>query len=90
MNADTLSKLEASLGKDTVTELQALSPSGLRSRLTAAHRSIKEAKEQLNKSPEYNEAKENVKALSQGFRDLKKRQSSVSDYCLHLLQEKGE
>ncbi len=90
MNMDKLSKLQASLGKDTVKELEEMSPDALRQRLTGAHKAIKEAREELDKSPEYSEAKENVKALSQGFRDLKKRQCSVSDYCLHLLAEKGE
>jgi hypothetical protein len=90
MNDSKLAKLQAALGKSTVEELTALSPADLKARITNAHKAIKTAKEELDKSPEYNEAKEDVRALSQGFRDLKKRQHQVSDYCLHLLDEKGE
>jgi hypothetical protein len=87
--AERIAKIEGFLGKETAQELAALSSLDLKNRLTQARKSIRDAKDELEANPAYQDAKENVKALSSGYREVKKRQDAVTEYCLYLLEEQG-
>lgn len=85
-----LSKIEKVLGPETAIELQSLSKEALKDRLVGAESSIKQAIQELEANPKYEETKENLKALSQGLREVKKRQNAIIQYALSLLEGSGE
>lgn len=85
-----LTKIERNLGKDTLAELEALSPDDLKTRIVAANSAIKQAVDELEANPQYTEIKENLKALSSGMREVKKRQNDIIQYSLSLIDDRGE
>jgi beta-phosphoglucomutase-like phosphatase (HAD superfamily) len=82
-----LEKIEKVLGKETSDELMSFSPDQLKARIISAETAMKQAIEELEANPKYQELKESLKALSSGLRDVKKRQNAVIQYALHLLGE---
>lgn len=88
ISSNKLLKIEKSLGKETISELGTLSEVDLKNKVVQAASAIKEAQEELEANPAYQELKENLKALSSGLREVKARQNSVIAYSLHLLGEK--
>ncbi len=86
----TLEKIEKVLRRDVLEEMQALAPEDLIAGVTASEQAIAGAREQLDANPAYQDAKENVKAISQSFRDLKKYQTAKIQYALLLLKELGK
>lgn len=85
-----LAKIEKALGKETVDSLGAGQPDELKITIVKAEQAMKEAKEELEANTKYQEIKEGLKALSEGMKEVNKRQRAVIEYCLHLLEEKGE
>jgi hypothetical protein len=90
MNDKKLDKIEKILGVDTIQELNALSPEDLKTAIVNANQAIKQAVEELEGNPVYQEIKENLKALSAGLKEVKKRQNSIIQYSLHLTGERGK
>lgn len=88
ISSNKLLKIEKSLGKETIAELEALSGADLKTAIVQAVGCIKITQEELEANPAYQELKENLKALSSGLREVKARQNSVIAYSLHLLGEK--
>lgn len=89
INAKKLEKLEKVLGEETVAALSQSQVDELERSIVKAEASVKEAQEELEANPKYQELKESLKALSEGLKDVKKRQRAIVQYALHLLEEKG-
>lgn len=83
-------KIEKTLGKDKLADLEALDVSGLKSAVTAADMAVKQAIDQLEANPKYQEIKESLKALREGVTELRKHQGALVTYALHLIEEKGQ
>lgn len=90
MTDKKLEKIENTLGQDTVTELAAKSVEDLKTTIVSASQAIKQAQEELEANPAYQELKESLKALSAGLKDIKKRQNAIIQYSLHLTEEKDK
>lgn len=85
-----LVKIEKELGKELLTELDSLGDEGLKNTIIVAEQSINSTREELDANPNYIKAKEDAKALSQGFREVKKRQNAKIQYALLRLQGLGK
>lgn len=85
-----LQRIQKLLGPETISNLDAMDSLDLRDRVVAADAAIKQASDELEANPIYQELKENLKALSSGLSEVKKRQNAVVQYSLHLLEEKGK
>jgi xanthine dehydrogenase molybdopterin-binding subunit B len=81
-----LEKIVKTLGSDTIEELNAVYPNELPNKIVAAESAIKQAIEELEASSSYQRLKEDLKALSQGLREVKKRQNAIIQYALHRLE----
>lgn len=84
-----LARIEKLLGKDALTILESASPESLDVTIAHACASIKEAADQLEANPKYQELKESLKACSAGLREVKAFQNAKIQYALHLAEEKG-
>jgi len=51
---------------------------------------IKQAKDELEENEQYQDLKESLKALSEGFREVKKFQNAKIEYCMVLIGERQE
>lgn len=89
INSKKFERLVKALGEDTVQELNTLSPEDLKARIILAEMSVKSAQEELEANPKYQEIIEKIKAIREGFSFVKKRQKAITQYSLHLLEEKG-
>jgi hypothetical protein len=88
-----LQKIAKKIGpdaEDVLRELEAMDAEGLNKRVAQASQAIHDTKEELNNNPEYVQAKENVKLLSSGFREVKARQNAIIGVCLQLRKDRGE
>lgn len=85
-----LEKLEKILGVDTVNDLKSAPKEDLDVSIIKSSQSIKEAIEELEANPEFQRLKESLKAISEGLREVKKRQNAIIQYSLHLLEETGK
>ncbi len=81
-----LDSIEKLLGKEMLGDLEALSSVDLKNRIAQAVGSIKTAQEELEANPKFQELKDSLKAISEGLREVRKRQNHVVSYCLHLLE----
>lgn len=75
--------------EDMLRELEAADTEELNKRIAQASEAIASTKKELSENPQYVEAKENVKALSEGFREVKKRQNAIIRVCLNLRRDRG-
>jgi len=83
-----LNKIVKALG-ETAKELETLGEVALKEKIAHAASSIKQAEEELEANPSYQEIKENLKALTEGMKEVRKRQSAIIHYCLHILEGAG-
>lgn len=90
MTDKKLEKIEKALGQETINELVAKTADDLKTAIVGANQAIKQAQEELEANPAYQELKENLKALSAGLKDAKKRQNAIIQYSLHLTEKKGK
>lgn len=77
-------KIRNQLGPETIKELEALSKAELERVIADAEQAIKQATEERDANPAYQEAKENIKALSEGLKEVKKRQQAKIQFALLL------
>ena len=77
-------------GEDVLKELEAMTVPEINKRIAQANQAISETKEQLEANPKYVEAKNDVKLLSSGLREVKTRQNAIIAIAVKLRQEKGE
>lgn len=82
-----LEKISKILGKDTIDSLNAQSVAELKNSIYVAEASIKDAVDELEANPKFQEIKESLKAISEGMKEVKKRQKAITQYSLHLLEE---
>ena len=85
-------KIAKAIGPDAdeiLRELEAADTEELNKRIAQASQSISDTKDELNKNPEYVQAKEDVKLLSSGFREVKQRQNAIIKVCLNLRRDRG-
>jgi hypothetical protein len=80
-----LEQIEKLLGKEFALELQGLAPEAIKEKVVQAEQAMKEASEELEANPKYQELKESLKALSEGKKEVNKRQKAIIAYALHLL-----
>lgn len=84
-----LSRIEKALGKEMMGELEALPVEVLKDTLVNAEHAINEAVRELEANPKFQELKDSLKAISEGLREVKKRQTAIIQYSLSLLEDKG-
>jgi len=80
-----LDKIQKILSVEEFLEIDRMSPEQLKDRIVQAESSIKNTLEELEANPKYEELKEDLKALSAGLREVKKRQNAIIQLCLDLL-----
>jgi hypothetical protein len=85
--AETLLK---ALGRDTVEEMDTMGENDLRKVVVDANAAMKQVKEELDANVAYQKAKSDVSHLSQGKKEVDKRQKARSNYALQRLDEIGK
>lgn len=75
--------------EDILRELEAADVEELNKRIAQASEAIASTKEELNQNPEYIQAKDDVKLLSSGFREVKQRQNAIIKLSLNLRRDRG-
>lgn len=87
-----LEKIAKKIGPDAeevLKELEAMDVEGLNQRIAQANQAISDTKAELNENDEYTLAKENVKLLSSGFREVKTRQNAIIAVSIQLRKDRG-
>ena len=85
-----ISKIEKVLGTEKIQVLNASHSDELEGFIVKSNSSIKQAEEELEANPKFQELKESLKVLSSGLREVKQFQNSVIQFALHLLEERGK
>lgn len=86
----SLEKILKKLPQAVVEEMNAAEPKALAAGIVQSEKALVEAKEGLDANSKYQDARENVKALSQSFRELKSYQTAKIQYALLRLKELGK
>ena len=86
---EELAKAIGDDGLEVLKELEGFDVEALNQRIAQANHAISETESELKENPEYCQAKDDVKLLSSGLREVKKRQRSVIKVCLRLRKDKG-
>ena len=87
-----MQKLAKKIGpdaEDVLKELEAMEVVDLNKRIAQANQAISDTKAELNENQAYTEAKESVKLLSSGFREVKGRQNAIIAVAVQLRKDKG-
>lgn len=84
-----LERIEKVLGKDKMATLESGQANELQVTISNAAASIKQAQDELEANPKYQELKESLKAVSEALREVRKFQNAVIQYSLSLLEDKG-
>lgn len=84
-----LARIEKLLGRDAMGVLEGASPESLGVTIAHSCAAMKEAEDQLEANPKYQELKESLKACSAGLREVKAFQNAKIQYALHLSEERG-
>lgn len=90
INEKKLEKIVKILGKDVIGDLDAMPVDVLKDHLVFSEHSIMEATRELDANPKFQEIKQSLKDLSEGLREVKKRQNALIQYILHRLEESGK
>lgn len=85
-----IDKIKGALGVTTIEEMDTMNEQELKNVVVEASTAMKEVAQALKENAEYQEAKENVKAFSQGKKDVDKRQKARIAYSLTRLEELGK
>ena len=85
----TLEKINKVLDSETLEELNALTHEEVKARLVQAEQAIKEAHDELEANPRYNDLKAGLKAVREGYTGVKTRQSAIIAFALLRLEEDG-
>jgi hypothetical protein len=83
-------KVAKALGRDTVEEMDAMREDELKKVIVEATGAMKQVKEELEDNRNYQAAKQDMKDLSAGKRDVDKRQKARIAYALDRLQAFGQ
>lgn len=82
----TLEKILKKLDPDTVNEMNAMDDAAVKNTVAESEEAIAKATRERNALPEYQEAKANCSALSQGLKEVKARQNAKIAYGLRCLR----
>lgn len=85
-----LNRILKILDPDTIKNIDASDGQALRYGVSLANGAIKQTTDELEANPKYQDLKENLKALSEGLKEVKKRQNAIIQYSLHILEEKAK
>lgn len=86
MNFDKLDKIRNKIKKD-LEELDGMDETALRKVVADSEETVATATKQRDENEKYKKAKQAVKDLSGGLRDLKSFQNARKQYALHRLRE---
>lgn len=89
-NEKQITKALKAIGADTKSEMDAMAKDSLEEVIVQAEKAMSQAERERNSNPHFLAAKENLKALGEGLREVKKRQNAKIVYALHRLEEIGE
>ncbi len=84
-----LARIEKVLGPDKMQSLEGGQVGELQITISNSAAAIKQAEDELEANPKYQELKESLKAVSEGLREVKKFQNAVIQYSLSLIEDKG-
>lgn len=87
MKESTLDKIKKILPEETINEFDGFDQNGLRKVIADANEAILTATKERDENEAYQQAKQAVKDLSAGLKDVKKFQNAKIQYCLHRLRE---
>jgi vancomycin permeability regulator SanA len=90
MNLKKLTRIEKILGQETIQEIVAKPHEEVRAMIIAAETAIQEAEDELHANPNYQELKENLKALTAGLREVKQRQRAIIDFSVYTLNPNAQ
>jgi len=76
-------------GQEVLQDLEAMDLADLNKRIAQANQAISETKAELDDNEDYEKAKNDVKLLSSGFREVKKRQNAIIAVAVKLRKDKG-
>jgi len=88
-----MQKLAKKIGTDgeaVIAELEAMQVPDLNKRIAQANQAIVKTKSELDDNEDYTKAKGDVKLLSSGLREVKKRQNTIIAVCVQLRKDRGE
>jgi hypothetical protein len=85
-----IDKIKGALGVATIEEMDVMNEQELKTVVVEANTSMKQVDKELKENAQYQEAKENVKAMSQGKKEVDKRQKARIAYSLTRLEELGK
>lgn len=80
-----LEKALKALGAETVKEMEGMDEAALKKRIVEANEAMRQAEDELEALPGYQEAKADIYLLSSGKREINKRQKAVICVALNLL-----
>jgi hypothetical protein len=85
-----LDKISNILGLELINEINALDSDSLKNQIVQAETAMKDAKQELEANPKYEEIKEQLKAITAGLKEVRKFQNAKIAYALDLLESKGQ
>ncbi len=77
------------LGDEFIQELEAKSPGELETHIINAEKAMSQAQDELEANPKYQELKDSLAAVTEGKKEVDKRQKAIIAVSLHLLAQKG-
>ena len=80
-----LEKARKTLGKETLLEMEAMSPADLKTKIAEASRAMRDAADALEEHPGYQRAKADAYTFGAAKREVDKRQKAVVRVALSLL-----
>lgn len=83
-------KIVKLLSEDMIAQMTGMDEAALSKVIVASEQAIAEAKDSLDNNEKYQELKEQVKAVSAGFRETKAYQTAKIQYALIRLTEQGK
>ena len=89
LSSKKFEKIVKILGEERVNEIQAKSKEELKEQIVQSEQAIKQAEEELEAKPSYQQLKEDLKAISQGLKEVRKFQKAISQLCLNNLEEEA-
>jgi len=85
-----LTSIKKLLGDDRMADLVSSPEEELKVIIANSAGYIKQAQDELEANPKYQDLKESLKAANSGLREIKAIHNAVIQYSLSLLEEKGK
>ena len=74
----------------TMQDLDAMDEDGLRNSIVESENVLEQTAREIEANPDISKLKEDLKALTEGYREVKKFQTAKIKYALHVLEQKGK